>query len=651
MKTPNRALADVALAALVAVVAYVLAYRALTAHFRVAPGIEDLFATCTGRLGWMPDFAVVSALPQWTAFLDRRVEFFPCDAIKGLRLFEIGTSWDVQRYFHYTLYVWFRLVGPSVNGFLTFQSASYAVTSTLAYLIFRLGMGRLVALACAAAFAWSPSHLAMAGLPLEYAKAPWVLATVWLCGVLVVRGSGGRSLAWTALGLGLAAGIGIGFKPDVLVLVPFAVVTPLLFVDAARQAGRWRSLAAATLLIVAGIAIGGGVMLRRNFFAPTGSAFAIQVIGGQDWQTESLHASSPLYDYGITWDDTHVDAMINSYGRRVLGTGVRLRFFTLEMQQAANRMLIDLWTLFPGDLVLRVIAAIVRVLSLNGLGLLLPLAGAFVVLCRDRRSGWFVVLTTVYLSATVSLVFQRRHIFHLEFIPWWLAGVVAQSLVLAAEPLREAICERDWDGLFAAARARWLRPASGAALSLVLMGAATWTLLAAARTVQHARISHLVERYQAVARTRRDVIATPAPGGDVSLRVAGVSQAQGAADRSALAGDYLVVAFKCRSAGVIEVRSRYLPPVEPSSNWNRDFRLICAAPGGESTMMMPVYQPNEAYRFDSLVMSEADAGSVVSVSTLDPDPAVTIWPDLLVPADWRARRWFETMIWPPVMPS
>ena len=46
---------DVLLTAAVAIVAYAVAYRTLTANYRVAPAIEDLFAICTGRLGWIPD--------------------------------------------------------------------------------------------------------------------------------------------------------------------------------------------------------------------------------------------------------------------------------------------------------------------------------------------------------------------------------------------------------------------------------------------------------------------------------------------------------------------------------------------------------------------------------------------------------------------
>jgi hypothetical protein len=631
----KRPVVDVVLGAVVAVVGYATAHSALMANYRVAPGIEDLFATCTGRLGWMPDLAVVQALPQWTAFLERKIRFFPCDAISGFRLFEIGTSWEVQRYFHVALYEWFRLVGRSIEGFITFQSLSYAATCVIAYLIFRLGMGRVVALVCAAAMVWSPSHLAMAGLPVEYAKAPWVLAAVWLCGVIVLRGAAHRPLAWPAAALGLVTGVGIGFKPDLIAVVPLAVLTPALFAG-----GRRRQSLTAALLVATGVAVGGGSMLYRSFLGPNGSAFPIQVIGGQDWQTESLHATNSFYDYGVTWDDTYVDEMINSYGRRVLGITARLRFFTREMQRVANHALVDLWTTFPGDLVLRVIAAVFRVLWLNGLSPLVALAGLFVVLCRDRRQGWFVLFATVYLGASVSLVFQRRHIFHLEFVPWWLAGVVAQAVLLAAAPLREAICERDWSGVWGA-RDRLVKPASGAALSLALVGAGTWGLLTAARQVQQARMIRLVDHYVQMPREPHRVTSTGAAAGNVSLRIDALTAADNA---------YLIVAFQCRERGVIRVASKYAPPIADWSNWNRDFSVICVDAGQESTMMVPVYQPGAAYRFDRLVMSEVDAASIVSVSTMRTDPSVTLWPDLLLPADWRARRWFETMKVPLAMP-
>ncbi len=636
---------DVVVTALVAVTAYLVAHRSLSASFRVAPGIEDLLATCTGRLGWMPDVTALYALPQWTAFVARHTEVFPCSAIAGIRFAEIGSSWELQRYFHLALYGWFRLTGATVAAFLSFQSLSYAITCGLAYLTFRLGMRVLIAAACAAALIWSPTHLAIAAMPIEYAKAPWAIAVILLCGSIVRGGTARTPWRATALALGLVAGLGIGFKTDLIALVPFAILTPLLFMPVAS--GRWRRRAIAVFLVVAGVVAGGGTMLYRNFFGPAGSLLPVQVIGGQDWQTESMHASSPLYDSGVTWDDPYVDAMINSYGRRIAGTTTHLRFYERDMQEVATRVLLDIWTTFPGDLVLRVIAAIVRVLWLNGLTPLLAVAGLFVVLCRDLRQGWFVLFLTVYVGAVASLIFQRRHIFHLEVIPWWLAGVVAEACLLAAMPVRDAFCERDWRGLAADARARFAAPARAALISLLACATVASLAFAAARQYQDGRVLRLVDRYQQVPRDVRPVTRTATGAGTVSLAIGGLGRDH---EGPHATGDYLAVSFRCRAAGAIHVRSTYRPPVPPSSNWNRDFNVLCSDAGSLSTLMMPVYQQGASYRFDGLRMSEADADAVSSAATVRDDAGVTLWPDLIIPADWRTRRWFEQMIWPPAMP-
>jgi hypothetical protein len=119
---------------------------------------------------------------------------------------------------------------------------------------------------------------------------------------------------------------------------------------------------------------------------------------------------------------------------------------------------------------------------------------------------------------------------------------------------------------------------------------------------------------------------------------------------NAVVGDYVVMTVGCQSAGVIGVKLKYLPPVVDWSNWNRQFDLVCTRAGGESTLMMPVYQDGSAYVFDGLVMRAADAGAVRSVATLRADPGVRLWLDLLIPEDWRTRSWFEHLKTPPVMP-
>ena len=648
LSQPSRRI-DALLTGLVAIVAYLVAHHALSANYRVAPAIEDLFVACTGRPGWVPDLTAVYQLPQWTAFLDRKLAYFPCDALKGIPVVEVGIPWDLQRYFHLALSTWFRLVGPTVEGFISFQSISFAITSVLAFLIFRLGMGRVLSLACAAAIIFSPTHLVIAGLPIEYSKAPWVLAVVLLSAMIVLRDSSRRSVWGLALALGIVAGVGIGFKPDVIAVIPMAVLTPALFVGSFKGQDLRRK-AVASLLVVAGVAIGGGAMLRQNFLSPSGSLLPVQVLGGQDWQTESIHAASPLYDYGITFDDSYVTWMINSYGHRVLGKTAISGFYSKEMQEVASQQVLDLWRTFPGDLVLRDFAATIRVLQMNGLGVLAALAGFFVVFCANRRHGWFAVFATVYLAAYVSLVFQFRHIFHLQFISWWLAGVAVQAVVVVGLPMARMLCDEGVAFTWTDARRRWLQPVIGATLCLAAIVGGAWLVLTAARTYQHVRMVELVEYYQRAPRVARRVTTSTSITGDVLLRVEGLSLRDRDGGPDTVASDYVAVNFKCRAPGAIHVRSKYLPPTNDWSNWNRDFSLTCGQAGDDATLLMPVYQYGDNYRFDGFVLNAVDAAAVASVSTVPSDPGIRLWLDLLLPNDWRTRRWFETMKTPIPLP-
>jgi hypothetical protein len=73
--------------------------------------------------------------------------------------------------------------------------------------------------------------------------------------------------------------------------------------------------------------------------------------------------------------------------------------------------------------------------------------------------------------------------------------------------------------------------------------------------------------------------------------------------------------------------------------------------GGESTLMLPVYQYGDAFRFDNLILSREDATTLVSASTMLADSSVRLWLNLLIPDNWRTHRWFETMKSNPTLPG
>lgn len=630
---------DLAIAVAVAIVAYRVARLHLLPYYHVAPWIEDLLVPCTQRPGWVPNPAAITALPEWQALLSGQIEYFPCRAIAGMPLTEVGVSWQREEYFHVALATWFRIVGPKIDGFITFQSGLFALTSAIAYLVFRLGMWRAVALACTAALVWSPAQLWATGLPIEYAKAPWILGTVTLCGLVIRRDRLGQSIWPAALAAGLVAGVGIGFKTDALVAVPLAIATTLIFVRS-NPGGPSRKLLA-TLCVVAGVAVGGGLIIYRDFFGPAGSLLPVQILGGQDWKTEALHAVNPLYDYGLMFDDSHITVLLNNYGHRVLGTSATVYFFSREMQDISTRVLIDFWKTFPGDLMLRVIAAAIRVMQLSGLGLSLAIGGLFLALARDLRAGWFIAFVIVYLSTCASLVFQPRHFFHLAFLSWWLAGFFAQTIFEAVRRLFDGTA---LDGV----RAARAKPAMQASVSLAVIGVCALSALAAARLYQQRGMLRLVQRYEQAPLVERRVARNTGDDHGVTIRVDGLSvrdRVQGSYPDQT--GDYLVARFSCRDARPISVTTKYVPS---GASWNRTFSLPCAASGTTSSLMVPIYQYGATYVFDGLMVSADDADAMKSVSTLGPDPRVRLWLDLLLPADWRSRDWVERLRLPPEMP-
>lgn len=623
---------DAIIAAAVATVAYIVAHRFL-AGFSVVPWIEDLLVPCTGRPGWVPDPAVLQALAQWQDLINRRIDYFPCADIAGIPLVEVGASWRQSEYFHRLLGLWFQFRGPALNGFVEFQAAFHAATCAIAFLVFRLGLWRILALGATAGLIWSPSHLTAVAMPIEYVKAPWLLASVGLCALLLRRDDQGRSLWTPALALGMVIGIGTGFKSDLLAAIPLALLTTVVFVRR-TSVGPSRK-AVATLCVIAGVALGGGVVLWRMFAPGQGSVLPVQFLGGMAWTTEATYVAQPLYNYGLLFDDSHITVLINSYAARALDLAGPMHFYSDQMQQASAALLRDLWTMFPGDLILRVIAANLRVMSLNGYGLAIATAGLFAIFVKDLRIGWVVSVAVVYLSAYVSLVFQRRHFYHLEFISWGLSAALIQALSMPNRWLRQV---QDTNQRSHAIT----KPVLAAAGSLLLIAGVSMFALTAARTYQRASMLHLIEGLIQAPRDEGRVSLARTREGETLMQIDDISAsaAEPAWPSDRMQSDYAAIDFSCRDAEPITIAAAYRPP---AGAWDRTHSLPCQAAGTTSTLMLPIYQYGATYRFDGLVMSSQARDALRSVSVVRPDKHLPLWLPISLPADWQARPWFATM--------
>lgn len=625
LTTRFRGAVDPAIAAGVALLAFAVASGSLAGYVAV-PWVEAFLQPCTGKPGWVPDPAQVQALPQWQALLNGEIAAFPCDAIRGLPLVEVGSSWQQSEYFHRALGAWYRITGPTATAFASFQAALFALTSAVLFGLFRLGMGRTLALVCTTVLIFSRWQLELLKFPIEYAKAPGILATIWLCGLMIRRDLEGRPIRLTAFLAGLAAGVGSGFKPDVLAAIPLAWLTAAIFIRGTSRRV-W-----ATACVVAGVVAGGAPVLYRALFNDAGSLLAVQFLGGQDSAAEAMFANASLYDYGLRFDDAHITTLLNVYGRQMSGDTVPFYLFSREMQLASTQLLRELWTTFPGDLVLRIIAAIVRLLQFGGLGLLAAALGMVALWSYRLRAGWFAAFVAVYLASYVSLVFQRRHFFHLEFMGWWLTGFLAHAIWTAARRKEPQLLEGLW------------RRAGVAAASLIVLVVAAAVLLVLARAVQHRTVSRGIEaRLSAPAEVRE--IAGHAEGGRTLFRIEGVSaDSAHTPPADSMSGDYLSVRLACGTGPAVSLSTRYLGG---GSSWDREQSVPCST--GESVLMLPVYQYGSLYRFDGLSLASEDAAKVRSVAVVR-DAPVGAWLHLTLPSDWRRHALYKTLRMPPVIP-
>lgn len=618
---------DLAVAAVLAIGSWLVASRALS-HLLAVPWIEDFLVPCTGRPGWTPDPVLVQARPEWASLLAGGLPQFPCSSIAGLPLVEVGASWRQVEYFHRALGLLYRLTGPTATTFASFQAMLFMASNMAIYGLFRLVTGRAIAIAGTVALMLSRWQLEALPFPIEYAKAPWMLAAMWLCGLLVLRSLDGRPVARTAFFAGVVAGIGTGFKPDVMAAIPMALAVALVFV-----AGR-RAKVVALASVLAGVIVGAGPLVYRTWSTTSGSLLAVQFLGGQDSAAEAWFASTPYYDYGVSFDDSHITALLNSYGQRVLGTTTPFYFFSPDMQAASTRLLVELWSTFPGDLVLRAIAAAVRLLEFAAPGVIVATLGLTALFAMHRRAGWCAVFMGGYLAAYVSLVFQRRHFFHLEVIGWWLAAVLVQAC---------------WHVATSTWRTERLpdlgRRITVAIASVIVVMASAWSVLAVARAYQQRVVtSAIAARLDAPFDAR--AYTAESRGEQSLLRIAGVSADSGPAPSAdAMRGDYLRIALSCRDAEPVNISLVY---AEAGRAWNRESRVPCA--GGESTFFAAVYQYGDAYRFEGVSVAHDQVAAVRSIGVVGRSAGIGAWPQLTLPAQWQHAVLHKVMRVPPVVP-
>ncbi|MBI1319797.1 MAG: hypothetical protein GC168_12750 [Candidatus Hydrogenedens sp.] len=442
------------------------AYRLSTEHFAAAA----MYGSGAGYFN--PDRAQVPGLDD---FLNERTNTFTLSGPvpENARL---PLSWfhhDHAYLMHAVALAW-RVFGVSWTVFRLVIALLAGCLAVTAFGVLRLAAGRGVSAVFALVFMVSPAALTVMPNIRDFAKAPFILAACGLCYVLAVRPLGNRARAGMAVAMGLLIGLGVGFRSDVLVCVPPALIALACSTGGTgswRAWGRSRGIAVALCCFV--LAAFGAPILFNSAPNDTASA-AHDIICGLSTESDTFLGVEPAsYERVYYFWDGFAHAIANSYAHRVLGVQGPVPYNSPASGDAQEAYVLQTFCHFPGDIVARAYASGLRILGggfarveefraertpygypdnafIDGIAplyrmLAFPLEQfkiALMVLAlgllaaRSPRAGFAALLLGLYFTGYACLQFHLRHYFHLTLFTLWPAALLLQSGIDASRRLR-----------------------------------------------------------------------------------------------------------------------------------------------------------------------------------------------------------------------
>lgn len=490
-------------------------------------GPAALFASGKGMI-----LPIHGAPPELDAFLNGRTTSFdpaqvPSD-FSGPHIF--GSYADTFPLTHWLLFYavgWtWRLLGIHYAALHVLSGLLGAFTALSLYALFRLGMNRFVSCLGALFTMLLPPFLLLMSSMRDFSKAPFILLFIALAFASLKDKQRPGVFLFRILCLSLVLGAGYGFRQDILICLPVALIVP---VAAPIQGGRRpfvRIAGLALMTILFGLC---ALPVVRGMRHESGSVTSHTLFQGLSREAEhTMRFGDASYDLLLTPSDPETHAAINAHAR-MRGDQEPMSLYLSPAYARAGRVLFKEWALtFPADLFARGLASIETVLNLAGTTLESPgyvrtgevtgnrylfawhyaytnflepwgplflFAALFLIGVRNRRILPAVLLILGYFMAYPSLLFQVRHAFHLAFVlPWALLYLLQAFLgvpyFLYSRRMREEFRQSKAGKISVARSLAW--PA-GILLFTVAGGI---LLLVVLRQVQTANVSRMISSYR-----------------------------------------------------------------------------------------------------------------------------------------------------------
>lgn len=629
---------------------------------------------------------MVKDVPGLESFLNLETDCFDCGEIpQNIRVLPHDTSemsieeidaYHPQPFFHgfvgwqrYHLYLvgavtlcW-TLFGLCWSALTPLNALLYGATAASGYGLFRLGANRVLAVLATLALIVSPIHLEMAPHLRDYAKTPFLLFVLFLSGCLVkFEFSFLRTMALSALA-GLACGIGIGFRTDLMIAAPAVVIVLLFFVPGSAVA-TWGKRLSALVLFLAVFFLSGYPILVA-IAQEAGHFCHVTLLGLLQYCDDRLGVAAPLYHLGNPFSDFYIANVAQTFYHRSGEAMPPTTVWNPEYHAATQAYLREYVSVFPADFVTRAHAAVLRILDEMRVNPARPypwgitnpflttcfdarantidtatrgghyaaLLALLVIAARNLRWGFGALFLLCFFAGYTALQFSLRHAFHLEVLVLWPHVFLVQVL---------------WNlgrGLFAGKEAANPEPRASAAFParapvvrvLVFAAASSlvaWGALAGLRACQHGTARALFEELDSLPRDplehayREDDptlieftalgFGKPVPEGQEGLPVNYA---------------YVVMEF-AGNRDVIPVTAQY-----EADNWEHfDYTRTVTIPAvegeGPVRLFFPLYYSQDS-RFIGMRIPEAAKPYLRACETIPEARTLPLWMTAVLPPNWR----------------
>ena len=575
-------------------------------------------------------------------FLSRRAMTLDRTSAAAITVGPPDAFHQTTRYLINSVGYWWRITGISWQSIGDVAAAFHVLAVIGTYGLVRFFLPMPFAVAGALWTCTSTLHLALVPHIRDYSKGAFIVAALPGIAALALGAYSRRVLWIVAAGTGALIGAGVGFKIDVLIMLPLAVICVALL----RGARPWQALAEKTqivgVLLVAWLVTAGPVMARQS--EGGSNLFHVILLGFSDSFDTTLGIEKSVYAFLPFYSDDYVGRIIQGQSR------TPLELFSPGYDRVGGALFVSLVRTFPADMFARSLAAANEILNLcfvgrdpsfltrrlpgqsalvglysalnhfYGWGLLAGVSLVAIAARNHPRRGAFAALALAVIAAYPSLQFESRHYFHAQVVPLMALLVLAAAAVSMAQRGRAAV------DLPARSTLVWTAaPIAGALLLGVV-------LLAALRAWQSAALEGAFAAYLDT-RVPLQADATAEANGSWLVRW---PQEQAPAGHAGAVAAHYVVEFNA-GREPIHAAIRY-DALTPGSDYSRVLSLPAATGAGQ--LGFSVFTVAGQSTFAGLELADSAKRRLASVYQVRSGPA-GLPLDVRLPEDWPQRALYQ----------